>query len=199
MSAPGSCVWAALFDWTVSPPGRILNRTNGTSYAVAHLAGVAALWLAHHGHAALSNRYGNHRVQAAFLHLLRTPGVCARPPGWDDDWGVGRVDAEALLSQPLPDPATIDRVAEFGAPAQPSAVDRIAALTNVTPTRVHDWLGHTLGPPTLRPEPTDSQASWPTCCWGWRTHRCEPASQCPGSGRSPPTRRRPRRPPICAP
>ena len=149
VSAPGSCVWAALFDWTVSPPGRILNRTNGTSYAVAHLAGVAALWLAHHGHAALMNRYGSHRVQAAFLHLLRTPGVCARPPGWDDDWGVGRVDAEALLSQPLPDPATVDRVAAFGAPAQPSAVDRIAALTNVTPTRVHDWLDHTLGPADL--------------------------------------------------
>jgi hypothetical protein len=37
VSAPGSCVWAALFDWTVSPPGRILNRTNGTSYAVALL------------------------------------------------------------------------------------------------------------------------------------------------------------------
>ena len=149
MSAPGSCVWAALFDWTVSPPGRILNRTNGTSYAVAHLAGVATLRLAHHGHAASMNRYGSHRVQAAFLHLLRTPGVCARPPGWDDDWGVGRVDAEALLGQPLPDPAAVDRVAAFGAPAQPSTVDRIAALTNVTPTRVHDWLDHTLGPADL--------------------------------------------------
>jgi serine protease len=149
VSAPGSCVWAALFDWTVTPAARILNRTNGTSYAVAHLAGVATLWLAHHGHAALMNRYGGHRVQAAFLHLLRTPGVCARPPGWDDDWGVGRVDAEALLSQPLPDPATVDRVAAFGAPAQPTPADRIAALTNVTPTRVHDWLDHTLGPADL--------------------------------------------------
>ena len=90
--------------------------------------------------------------------LRKPPGSSGIPPpppharrvrpsaGWDDDWGVGRVDTEALLSQPLPDPATVDRVAAFGAPAQPSAVDRIAALTNVTPTRMHHWLDHTLGP-----------------------------------------------------
>jgi hypothetical protein len=79
------------------------------------------------------------------LRVQEHHSAAERGPGWDDDWGVGRVDAEALLGQPLPDPAAVDRVAAFGAPAQASAVDRIAALTNVTPTRVHDWLDRTLG------------------------------------------------------
>jgi thermitase len=120
--------------------------TNGTSYAVAHLAGAAALWLAHHGHPALVARYGAPLVQAAFLHQLRLPGVCARPPGWDDDWGVGRVDAEALLAAPLPDPAALDGVGAFGTPPDADAVERLAALTDVPPARVREWLTETLGP-----------------------------------------------------
>jgi hypothetical protein len=149
VSAPGACVWSALFDWSSSPPDRIVDRTNGTSYAVAHLAGVAALWLAHHGHAALVQRFGRHRVQAAFLHQLRSPGVCARPPGWDDEWGVGRVDAAALLTHPLPDVADLDGTRAFGAPARAGAVERIAAVTNVDPGRVREWLADTLGPTDL--------------------------------------------------
>ena len=146
VAAPGRCVWAALFDWAPSPPGRIVARTNGTSYAVAHLAGAAALWLAHHGYPALVTRYGAPQVQAAFLHQLRLPGVCARPPGWDDDWGVGRVDAEALLAAPLPDPTALDGVGAFGTPPDADAVERLAALTDVPPARVQEWLTETLGP-----------------------------------------------------
>lgn len=148
VSAPGSCVWAAGFDWTAGPPVRIVDRTNGTSYSVAHLAGVAALWLAHHGHAALVQRFGRHRVQAAFLHQLRSPGVCARPPGWDDDWGVGRIDAAALLAHPLPDAADLDAVRAAGAPTT-GAVARIAAVTGVDAGRVDEWLADTLGPADL--------------------------------------------------
>ncbi|MGH3983754.1 MAG: S8 family peptidase [Pseudonocardiaceae bacterium] len=146
VSAPGSCVWAALFDWSSDPPGRIVDRSHGTSYAVAHLAGIAALWLAHHGHQALCDRYGRNQVQAAFLHLLRTPGVCVRPPGWDDDWGVGRIDANALLSQPLPDPSAVGGVAAFAAGGADDPVSRLAALTSTDPERVRGWLAETLGP-----------------------------------------------------
>jgi hypothetical protein len=145
VSAPGSCVWAALFNWDVDPPGRIVNRTHGTSYAVAHLAGVAALWLAHHGHQALSDTYGRARVQAVFLQLINTPGVCVRPPGWDDDWGVGRIDAAALLAHPLPDPADVGRVSRLAAGGSDDPVSRLAALTATDPDRIRTWLEQLLG------------------------------------------------------
>ena len=71
-------------------------------YAVAHLAGAAALWLAHHGHDAIVAQVGRARVQAAFLATLAWPGVCVVPPDWDTDWGIGRVDLVNLLQAPLP-------------------------------------------------------------------------------------------------
>jgi serine protease len=145
VSAPGSCVWAALFHWDVDPPGRIVNRTHGTSYAVAHLAGVAALWLAHHGHQALCDTYGRNRVQRVFLHLPNTPGVCVRPPGWDDDWGIGRIDAAALLGQALPDPADVSGVGAFAAGGSEDPVSRLAALTATDPARMRTWLEQRLG------------------------------------------------------
>ncbi|MDF3142189.1 hypothetical protein [Streptomyces sp. T21Q-yed] len=84
---------------------------DGTSYAAAHLAGVAALWVAHHGHSALTARYGAGLVQSVFLHLLATAGR-RRPGGWDTGaWGAGIIDAEALLSAPLP--ATAPTVRRF--------------------------------------------------------------------------------------
>lgn len=145
VSAAGSCVWAAMFDWTVDPPGRIVDRSHGTSYAVAHLAGIAALWLAHHGHQALCNTYGRHRVQAVFLHLLNTPGVCARPPGWDDDFGVGRIDAAALLGHALPAPADVGGVGAFAAGGSDDPVSRLAALTTTESGQVRTWLEQRLG------------------------------------------------------
>jgi hypothetical protein len=112
---------------------------------VAHLAGVAALWLAHHGHQALCDAYGRDRVQAVFLQLLNTPGVCARPPGWDDDWGVGRIDAAALLGQALPDPAEVGPAVAFARGGTHDPVSRLAALTATEPGRVRTWLEQRLG------------------------------------------------------
>lgn len=108
VSAPGACVWSAMFDWSLKPPGRVLRQSHGTSYSVAYVAGVAALWLAHHGHATLVARYGRPHIQDLFLSVLRTPGVCRRPAGWDTTkWGVGIVDAEAILKARLPAPQAV--------------------------------------------------------------------------------------------
>ena len=68
------CVYVAAYNGQTP----MVRMANGTSYAVAHLAAAAALWLAHHGRQSLINNYGAKRTQAAFLATLRWPGVCVR-------------------------------------------------------------------------------------------------------------------------
>jgi serine protease len=136
---PGSCVYVAAYN-DKTP---LVRMGNGTSFAVAHLAAAAALWLAHHGRQALINKYGVKRIQAAFLTTLRWPGVCVVPAVWDPDYGVGRVDLLALLKAPLPEPGDLVEVGAFGA-ADDDAVARIAAMISADPVRVRTRLAELL-------------------------------------------------------
>jgi len=112
VSAPGESVWAA--DLALRDPSGVV-RSSGTSFAVANLAGVAALWLAFHGRDALIARYGKELIQAVFLQVLTTEG-CRQPDRWDaDEWGAGIVDAKALLEAPLPDPTSVAQAFEEAA------------------------------------------------------------------------------------
>lgn len=140
VSAPGQAVHVAGFALTPPPPRPTVGPGSGTSYAVAHLAGVAALWLAFHGRDAIVARYGAPRVQTVFLHLLKTVGHRV-PENWDDDWGVGVVDAEALLRAPLPAPDEVpEGVGAFGTEDDPAA--RLAALlADADPAAVRAALG----------------------------------------------------------
>jgi hypothetical protein len=128
VTAPGARVWCAQMDWRSTPPVFVLTQSDGTSYAVAHLAGVASLWLAHHGRDAIIARFGLGHVQAVFLTMLRAPGVCRVPAGWDHHrWGTGIVDAAALLRAPLPAPhAFMARRGAVAADAR-TPLDRVAA------------------------------------------------------------------------
>lgn len=76
----------------------------GTSYATAHLAGVAACWLAHHGRDALIARLApGMTLQGLFRGVLAKSSRV--PAGFDTDrYGVGIVNAEALIKA---DPAMI--------------------------------------------------------------------------------------------
>lgn len=159
VSAPGESVWVAAVDSSSSPPRFHHNRHHGTSFAVATLAGVAALWIAHHGYDRIVERVGLANVQAAFLAALRAHGHRV-PPGWTENgweraFGVGVVDAHALLQAPLPDPARLAPIAEwddFDAVARLRAVltglDRnavrasVAALLGVDPEAVDDLPSH---------------------------------------------------------
>jgi subtilisin family serine protease len=109
ISAPGESVWVATYRFaTPSGPQPVLGRHHGTSFAVAHVAGAAALWLAHHGREALIERYGRNRLQAVFLHQIATLGHRS-PEGWDEhNFGPGILNAEALLKATLPDRSDVD-------------------------------------------------------------------------------------------
>jgi Subtilase family len=149
ISAPGESVWAARVIVKTTPPGFVVSRSDGTSYAVAMLAGVAALWLAHHGPQRIHERYGRAKVQDAFLALLRTHGRRVPPGwisnGWQRKYGVGIVDAVALLQAGLPDlPDTAPPEAVLDATQLP--VPRLrAALAELTDDEVRSVVGELLG------------------------------------------------------
>ncbi|MFD1504449.1 hypothetical protein FE374_05210 [Georgenia yuyongxinii] len=147
ISAPGESVWVAAVDRTSGSPTYLERRASGTSYAVACLAGVAALWIAHHGHEAIVARYGRAHVQAAFLALLRSHGHRV-PPGWDTwpvagNYGVGIVDAAALLEAGLP-PLVEPEVAWAGSAGD--AVGRLqAVLADLDRDQVRTGVARLLG------------------------------------------------------
>jgi V8-like Glu-specific endopeptidase len=111
ISAPGENVWVARRDAVPqghqpSPAERakVARDGQGTSFAVALTAGVAALWLEHFGFAACraeARRRGNLPVQELFRAALKA-SADASAPGWDShEMGAGVIDAEALLALPL--------------------------------------------------------------------------------------------------
>jgi hypothetical protein len=82
--------------------GSAVGQGQGTSFAVALTAGVAALWLAHHGRADLiaAARARGETLQDMFKRLLRA--TARRPAGWDTfELGAGIADARALLEADL--------------------------------------------------------------------------------------------------
>jgi len=150
ISAPGESVWVATYRFeTPSGPQPILRRHHGTSFAVAHVAGAAALWLAHHGREALIERYGRHRLQAVFLHLIATRGH-RRPGEWDEqNFGVGILDAEALLKASLPERSDVDSMTpELALEASTTrpAGERVAVLfPDLTADQVEERLAALFG------------------------------------------------------
>jgi len=150
ISAPGESVWVATYRFeTPSGPQPILRRHHGTSFAVAHVAGAAALWLAHHGREALIERYGRHRLQAVFLHLIATRGH-RRPGEWaEQNFGVGILDAEALLKASLPERSDVDSMTpELALEASTTrpAGERVAVLfPDLTADQVEERLAALFG------------------------------------------------------
>lgn len=95
----------------------------GTSFATAHLAGVAALWLAHHGRDALiAGLPAGRTLQDMFRAVIRASAKI--PPGFDTSrYGAGIVNAEAALKR--------DPFAALAAAAQPSRSGVLDQLTSL--------------------------------------------------------------------
>ena len=142
VGAPGWGVHVAGYVFVDSQPQARVFRSSGTSYAATHLAGAAALWLAHHDADSLRARYGS-RVQEVFLRLVRAGGSRV-PDGWDHAaFGAGIVDAAALLAAPLP---ALDQLMPLSAgPVAQSPSERLGALVNrdaaEIETALAGWLG----------------------------------------------------------
>lgn len=101
ISAPGEAVWCAQTRKSGADPYYTAQH-DGTSFAVALTAGVAALWLAHHGgrDEVAEAVGGKENVQWAFRALARR--TVTEIPGWDTEHrGPGIVNAEKLLQAEL--------------------------------------------------------------------------------------------------
>ncbi len=100
-SAPGEFVPRAKRNPADGGGPHVMAGGQGTSFAVAITAGVAALWLAHHTVAAVKAAVRHDgSVQGLFTSLVRA--TARRPAGLDTDtMGAGIVDAETLLKAPL--------------------------------------------------------------------------------------------------
>jgi len=105
VTAPGAGVWIADVDAQGTP---IVRQGSGTSYAVAAVAGLAALWLAYHTRQQDLQGYSANQIPALFSQILHDTCVAQTDPSWSPgDFGAGLVDAVALLAAPLPPPEVI--------------------------------------------------------------------------------------------
>lgn len=143
VSAPADGVFVPKLPES-SPPA--VHPTAGTSYGVANLAGVAALWLAHHGADSLRQKYGKENLQRLFVHVIEKHGA-TKPSGWDDDkYGVGIVDAQKVLDLELPD--SLPAVRALGPPPASSRMMLETALGAEEPGEADDRIAALLGPRT---------------------------------------------------
>jgi hypothetical protein len=124
--APGANVWRAGFELKDGQMEQCFEPSNGTSYSAAAVAGVAALWLAHHGEQRLKV-YKDHGIPLhyVFKALLTETAHFPKDEEGKDKWsawqrenyGAGIVDAKALLEATLPPPEDIARPARQRTPA----------------------------------------------------------------------------------
>lgn len=144
VTAPAENVWAA--RRTPGDPATTHRAASqGTSFAVAGVAGVAALWLAFHGRDRLRQKYaGQAFLHHVFLQLLQET---ARPSNHlpAGDFGSGIVDAHALLAATPPDPGAVSGPGSVESLAVLSQPDVIAALYDADPNAVQARLASLFG------------------------------------------------------
>ncbi|MFD0916088.1 S8 family serine peptidase [Pseudahrensia aquimaris] len=96
-AAPAQSVWGA----AVGSDAQVC-RVDGTAGAAALVAGVCALWRAHHGDDVLSDFVKNRSISIHDLFQSAVGKTARCPNHWDEEnCGAGIIDANALLRLPL--------------------------------------------------------------------------------------------------
>jgi lambda repressor-like predicted transcriptional regulator len=148
----------------ISAPGEFVPRANrspsnggsptdvrggqGTSFAVALTAGVAALWVSYYGLAAIKAKLQpGETVQDRFIALLKATSWRPAGPWQDDEFGAGIVDAKALLAHGLEPPAG---AVESVVAASDSLRSVYTALAEAAPGSLEGVTEATIGPPSSR-------------------------------------------------
>jgi serine protease len=147
-----------------------IGQGQGTSFAVALTAGVAACWLAYRGRGDVitAARQRNETLQAMFRRLVRATAY--RPSGsWDESsMGPGIIDAEALLKADFDLGRETEGPIRVAVPRDPTYSLRALAIERfgeAALSRDFDWVGHggeislallrdSAQPDVLRPAPT---------------------------------------------
>jgi hypothetical protein len=119
ISAPGEDVWLARSLVDSSGKEKFgVKKSSGTSYATALMAGVVANWLSFHGEPKMQE-YGEHRLEL-FRYILKKvymKGELTKIKCNQESWtckyvdakhyGLGIINMEAVLKEPLPTPTTL--------------------------------------------------------------------------------------------
>ena len=113
ISAPAEFVWKAARDSATAPNNQIVGG-QGTSFATALTAGIAALWLGHHGRAKVIAEARVRGVSVQELFRTAAQQTARRPAGFPSGLGAGVIDAEALLKLALPGIASAAPESAFG-------------------------------------------------------------------------------------
>ncbi len=101
-SAPAEFVWRA----DTRDPKHVLSGISGgqgTSFAVALSAGIAALWLSHHGRDRVRAEARRRGINVQTLFRAAARQTARVPAGFPRDMGAGIINADALLALALRD------------------------------------------------------------------------------------------------
>lgn len=99
VSAPGEYVWCARRKSSTDTSYDLVDGGQGTSFATANAAGVAALWLAFHNRnrlISLCNQNGV-KIQYTFKELLQSTARVPSPSWISNEYGSGIINAHELL------------------------------------------------------------------------------------------------------
>lgn len=122
VTAPGESVWYAKVEKNNGEIKYDVLQGSGTSFSAPAVAGIAALWLSHHGPEQLIERYGAEKIPFIFNQILRDS--CEKFPTWKpNQFGEGIVNAEKVLAAPLPDNINSSLIAPAVALQQHPSID----------------------------------------------------------------------------